>query len=79
MKFPNRGSAACLLPLALLAFASCDGRNGAVANVSDNQARLSLESITYGRLVDVYAYQRIDSSSGGSAGAIRVTPGNARR
>ncbi|MBL9079833.1 MAG: hypothetical protein JNL08_20210 [Planctomycetes bacterium] len=44
----------------LIALASCDGRSNVGELGSD--ARLTLQSVSLGRLVDVYAYQRADQS-----------------
>ncbi len=62
MKQSNLGLAARLTPLFLLAFAACDSRTGSVGEATINEARMTLESVNYGRLVDVYAYQRIDTA-----------------
>ncbi|MCA8953396.1 MAG: hypothetical protein KDE27_28040 [Planctomycetes bacterium] len=52
------------LPMALLLalFAGCGG-SSPVATVGPNAQKPSLESIQIGRLVDIYAYQRIDPAN----------------
>lgn len=58
-----RAKAAFLAPVLLLAFAACDG-SSAVGDASINGGRLGLVQVSYGRLVDIYAYQRIDEARG---------------
>ncbi|MCA8976620.1 MAG: hypothetical protein KDC98_18005, partial [Planctomycetes bacterium] len=50
-----------VLPLALTlaAFAACDGSNSTVGQVGPG-GNLTLERVGFGRLVDIYSYQRID-------------------
>jgi hypothetical protein len=43
----------------LLAMAACDGKT-TVGELGGESGRLTLQSVSLGRLVDVYAYQRID-------------------
>jgi hypothetical protein len=47
----------------LLAMAACDGKSR-IGELGGDAGRLTLQSASLGRLVDVYAYQRIDQSNG---------------
>jgi len=48
----------------LLAMAACGGGKPGVGQLSGGAAKLTLQNVSLGRLVDVYAYQRIDVSNG---------------
>ena len=51
------------VPVLLLALSSCDGSSSVASNTIGDD-RPSLLSTQYGRLVDIYAYQRIDEQRG---------------
>jgi hypothetical protein len=54
--------AAFVATMLLAVMAACDG-SSSVGNL-DNRGRLTLQQVQLGRLVDIYAYQRIDESNG---------------
>src|SRR5262245_3785525 len=65
MQYQHRGvPAARLAPIALLALVACGGSNANVGDTSANHGRVTLDRVQIGRLVDVYAYERIDQSRG---------------
>src|SRR5262252_8129025 len=51
-------------PLALIALAACGGPSSTAGANGVDAARPRLQSAQLGRLVDIYAYQRIDQSLG---------------
>ena len=51
-------------PLFLLLPVACDGSSNTVGGNAIDSSRPELLDVTYGRLVDVYAYQRIDDARG---------------
>ena len=51
-------------PLLLLALAACDGSTGTVGQNTLGTGQPALQTVTYGRLVDIYAYQRVDEARG---------------
>lgn len=50
--------------LLLAALAACGGSSSKTGNIGFSGAKPELQSIEVGRLVDIYAYQRIDQSEG---------------
>ena len=52
------------LAVALAAFAACDGSSPSVGGLGQGGGRPSLESVEIGRLVDLYAFRRIDPDVG---------------
>ncbi len=63
MKHAMNRSRTLTTALVLAALAACDG-SSKVGQVGDGTARPELLSVELGRLVDVYAYQRIDANQG---------------
>ncbi|MEQ1633122.1 MAG: hypothetical protein ABL997_12165, partial [Planctomycetota bacterium] len=51
-------------PLFLLLPVACDGSSSTVGGNAIDSSRPELQDVTYGRLVDIYAYQRIDDGRG---------------
>ena len=51
-------------PLLLLALAACDGSTATVGENTIDTGQPVLQEVAYGRLVDIYAYQRIDETRG---------------
>lgn len=51
-------------PILLLAVVACDGSSKQTGNNSVDAGRPELQQISYGRLVDIYAYQRINQTQG---------------
>ena len=62
-KQPSTSRMALPLLLALAALAACKGNKSAVVPASQSDA-LTLTSVEVGRLVDIYAFQRIDPAVG---------------
>ena len=56
----STGKASCWLALVLLA--ACGGGGGDATNANGGTTKPSLVRVEFGRLVDIYAYQRIDVS-----------------
>jgi len=52
------------IAVALAAFAACDGSSSSVGELGQDGGRPSLQSVELGRLVDVYAFRRIDENVG---------------
>jgi hypothetical protein len=61
---PRRFLLARSAPLALIALAACGGPSNTAGANGVDAARPRLQSASLGRLVDIYAYQRIDTSLG---------------
>lgn len=51
-------------PLLLLALVACDGPTETVGDNRVDQAQPTLQQVSFGRLVDIYAYQRVDPLRG---------------
>ena len=52
------------IAVALAAFAACDGSSSSVGELGQGGNQPSLQSVEVGRLVDVYAFRRIDPNIG---------------
>ncbi len=50
--------------LTLLALSACDGPTQSVGDNRVDQAQPTLQQVAFGRLVDIYAYQRVDPTRG---------------
>ena len=52
------------IAVALAAFAACDGSSSNVGELGQDGGRPSLQSVEIGRVVDIYAFRRIDRNVG---------------
>jgi len=52
------------IAVALVAFAACDGSSSSIGEIGADRGQSTLQSVEIGRLVDIYAFRRIDRNVG---------------
>lgn len=78
MKHAKTVTPALGVALLLTMAAACGGGKPGVGQLSGGAAKLTLQGVSLGRLVDVYAYQRIDLSNANPTNADRRNRFNRR-